>query len=769
MADEGTSSGSGGSEAQAEWVKLLILLVSALGGFWILLGHRFSPETYLSAPIVRGTTEMAWFAGALVLALFVGAGFRRDPRLCERLARALLPVAMISVIVFVCNGLFGTMPYVAVLGFGLACGIIPVMWCGQQSRESQSQGALWDWLLIFITVSLGVYYYRQQVWYWNNLALGYADIVEMARVMFNSVNHPADLFLQVNPDKPMFFDHFQPGILPFLPLWAIWPDVRLLVVFQVVAVVGVAWPLYSIGKQLFRDKASAFLLAMGWLAHPSCSQFIYGGSYGFKWGSFCLPLYFIALACWLRGRWGWAFAVAYWAMLIKEEAGILIGMFGLYLFLFRRQRTGLAVSAVGFGYFLLLSAFVMPRLLGEGGYLVQGYFQGLGNSKLEILLSPLQKPEVFWGRLFSRSTFDFAATLLAPLLFLPIRKPSALFLGSLTFLFVSLWDNPQEKSICYQYQSALLVACFYALARGLEGGQTELATRRRAWLTGVVVAGGTISIFLGMMFWSKDSIAIQVWPGRLALVEEMKANINRDSSLLATQRAAAHFVDQRFLYVGEPAPLHFWDRLPPGLDFVLLDFRDRWRTLGGLGWIPDMRRYQRLMESTRPDLKLVAVEDGMLLYGNRGTPLDPRERVERLLVPSGAMTVKIELNEGVKIVGFFDDRISTSHGDQVLIQIVCLINAPTRADLAVRCILDYCREGFIEESFASEWQPLGQGIWPVDRWEVGKFYVDEFLIFAPPLLHGQRPTLRFESQLLAPLKTGDDNPAAPPPAPAPQS
>ena len=76
----------------------------------------------------------------------------------------------------------------------------------------------------------------------------------------------------------------------------------LAIIFQVAAVVGIVWPLYRIGRRLFDDRISAGLLAVGWLAYPATSQFIYNASYGFRWGTFCLFLYFLALAFWLEDR-----------------------------------------------------------------------------------------------------------------------------------------------------------------------------------------------------------------------------------------------------------------------------------------------------------------------------------------------------------------------------------------------------------------------------------------------------------------------------------
>src|SRR5205823_6538812 len=135
------------------------------------------------------------------------------------------------------------------------------------------------------------------------------------------------------------------------------PDFKLTILLQVVAVYGVTVPLYFLGKRVFRDQPSALLLAFSWVLYPITSQFVYSASYGFRWGNLCLLFYFVALALWIYERHGWALVIAIWAILIKEEAAIIVGMFGLYLAIFDGRKTiGIALTVGAFGYFLLVTS-----------------------------------------------------------------------------------------------------------------------------------------------------------------------------------------------------------------------------------------------------------------------------------------------------------------------------------------------------------------------------------------------------------------------------
>jgi len=82
----------------------------------------------------------------------------------------------------------------------------------------------------------------------------------------------------------------------------------------------------------------------------------------------------------------------------ERGSGNRYWMFGLYVAIFeRRPRLGMAITAIAFGYFLLMTTLVIPSV--KLGYYPQlRFFADLGHSKWEILLSPLTKPRLFWGK-----------------------------------------------------------------------------------------------------------------------------------------------------------------------------------------------------------------------------------------------------------------------------------------------------------------------------------------------------------------------------------
>jgi len=699
---------------------LVVVALAALGTFWVLLGGRFSPESYDTRAITEDSIEFGLFGVALVVvaSALVLSARRRDE--WRNLAYGALPLAVVSVFVLVRAVFFERLRFYDMLLFCVGCGWSTVLWVHGKPLVNNRGIRLFHIFVWTLVLVLAVYQFRDQVNRLNDFALGYADCGENARLMFNSITNPHELFLRVNPDKPLFYDHVDIGIIPFLPLWLLWPDLKLTIVLEIVAVLGVAVPLYFIAKRSFRDELAALLVVLAWALYPSSSQFIYSASYGFRWGNMCLLLYFVALAFWVYERPGWALACALWAMLIKEEAAIVVGMFGVYLALFERRKiAGTALTAVAFGYFLLASSVFIPAAGGQG-YAMTRFFRELGHTKWEILLSPLAKPAIFWGRLVEPTSLYFAAVLLVPLLFVPLRKLSVLFIGSATFVFCCM--NPILKNICFHYQAALLPVIFWALILALQDKETP---HRLRVLIGIVVSCGVTSLFLGALPWSKLTLPEYRLSNRPELVNRVRSQIDPNGALFATQRVAAHFVTQRYLYLDPP--------VPQNIDSVLIDMRDSWRGVANdEQWLQKYRGIQRQVES-HPDLHLVFAEDGFLLYSRHGTPLDAEKLVERDRLPAATVPAAFDMGGGVNLVGLIAEPIPTSDTktDHLRVTAFFTLAASTNIDLAVRCIAHAGKDPEKTYDYATEFQLLGQSIWPVERWTTGKYYAEVFLLSLP--------------------------------------
>jgi hypothetical protein len=233
-------------------------------------------------------------------------------------------------------------------------------------------------------------------------------------------------------------------------------------------------------------------------------------------------------------------------------------------------------------------------------------------------------------------------------------------------------------------------------------------------------------LFLGALPWSKLTLPEYRLSNRPELVRRVRSQIDPNGALFATQRVAAHFVTQRYLYLDPP--------VPKDIDSVLLDMRDSWRGVANdEQWLQKYRMIQRQVES-HPDLHLIFAEDGFLLYSRHGTPLDAEKLVERDRLPAATVHATFDMGGGVNLAGLITEPMpatSDTKTDHLRVTAFFTLAASTNIDLAVRCIAHGGKEPEKTYDYATEFQLLGQSIWPVERWRTNTYYAEVFLLSLP--------------------------------------
>jgi len=220
--------------------------------------------------------------------------------------------------------------------------------------------------------------------------------------------------------------------------------------------------------------------------------------------------------------------------------------------------------------------------------------------------------------------------------------------------------------------------------------------------------------------------------------------LTRAARCLPRNVLPAHFITQKYLYTNLPIPL--------SIDYVLLDLRDSWQEQADVRWLYELRNVQRQVEA-RPNLHLVDVEDGLLLYARQGTPLDARAVVEYGVLPAGTARQNLSLGYGIRVAAISilpKPGAGRTPTCPIRLTTFSTVDARTNVDISARCILQFGGKGTEIEHYASKFQPLGQGIWPIERWETGRFYADDFLISVPAELSNQSFTITFNTAALNP-------------------
>ena len=190
-------------------------------------------------------------------------------------------------------------------------------------------------------------------------------------------------------DLPWLADHFHLILITIAPLYWIWSNVRVLLIIQGILVSIGALPLYYLSKKVTGNNLFSFTIVLGYLLFYSLQSFIFSDFHELAF----LPITLggVLLFWELRKPFlYWTFFIL--SLLVKEEIGLLLAAFGLWVFIRSKNQRKQAITFVvlGFAYTFIMVSFIMPFIGGQP-YRHSGFGQS-GQTLTDVLLNILRNP-----------------------------------------------------------------------------------------------------------------------------------------------------------------------------------------------------------------------------------------------------------------------------------------------------------------------------------------------------------------------------------------
>lgn len=468
-------------------------------------------------------------------------------------------------------------------------------------------------VMMAICVLTTAWWFSQSLDYYQSFRLGFNDFAHFSQRIANTSNGRG--FLLETPVLPIFWDHFNPGLLLLVPLWKLWPSVQMIFLIQAVSLTVPAWLLYLIAIKKGETPKQSLAWGGVWLLYPSIGQMNLSYTYGWHPITMALPFLLLGFRLLMSGKNLWALLSILVAMSFEEGVIVVVGCFAIAMSIrawWTQQRAdafGIQISAATWGMMWLACVilFVLVYTFSGLAPFQAGRFAKLGNNIHEVILSPLLRPSDFWGLLFRSRNAVFVAIFFLPA-FVSCNIRSIWYLGTVAFPLgvLLVWEHMPAQSIAFQYTACLLpILSLASMASG------PSATTKSHELSGAMhwckpvaplVAVWILSIYVGQFPWSQATLTdvlgktygfdseLQRLSGsadnewvtkriRSVLDEHSYAEVR----VLATGRIAAHFVGIADVEtVGQ-----FWQRreslakLAPELkspllryDLILLDYQE---------------------------------------------------------------------------------------------------------------------------------------------------------------------------------------------------
>jgi len=155
-------------------------------------------------------------------------------------------------------------------------------------------------------------------------------------------------------------DHFTPTILLLAPLYWIWDNVIILLLFQAFFTAFGAYPIYLLAKKKIKDYRLALVIAFVYLSFYGIQNMI-----AFDFHPIALATTLLAWLFWLyeEKKWPcfWLILLLFWGL--QENFFLLSAAFGAFLILrYRDFKRGALISSLSIVFFVLLILVIIPRL-----------------------------------------------------------------------------------------------------------------------------------------------------------------------------------------------------------------------------------------------------------------------------------------------------------------------------------------------------------------------------------------------------------------------
>ncbi|MEV4097124.1 DUF2079 domain-containing protein [Streptosporangium saharense] len=257
-------------------------------------------------------------------------------------------------------------------------------------------------------------------------------------------------------------DHFSPILAVLAPLYWVYNDPRTLIVAQAALLSLAAVPVWHYTRRRL-GPVPAHLVAAAYLVSWPVAQ---AAGFDFHEVAFVPLLGAIMIERADAGKIRYAVLAALGILLVKEDMGLLVAGFGVYLFLTRRRLEGTGFVLLGVGALLLIRGVVMP-LIGSGGEGFHWAYGSRGATLGEVALSIVRDPfGTVWQMVSPEVKVDTLAFLLWPMLLAALLSPLVLVAVPL-LVERFLADRPQWWGTDFQYNAFVVAILVLAAVDGV--------------------------------------------------------------------------------------------------------------------------------------------------------------------------------------------------------------------------------------------------------------------------------------------------------------
>jgi uncharacterized membrane protein len=556
--------------------------------------------------------------------------------------------------------------------------------------------------------------------------------------------------------------HVEPILFLIVPLYALWPDPRILLWLQVAGLSLTALPLYALAHRRLRSEWAALVIVLAFFLMPATEAVALFDFHAVTFAPLFLlsAIYFLdrALAAQGVSFWLWPeenermsewaakrgrmashltirhspFAIRYsifyllssifflLALSTKEDISLHVLMIGLYLlFLRRRWWEGGSLIVVGLVWFYVTFQVIIPAFRTAGGQSIYAaWFETLGQTPLEIALSPFTKPDQVLALVFRPGSIPALGMITIPLALLPWLGLPLFALATPSLAFSLLSQNPTLRQLeTWHYAAPMLPFIMLGTIDGLarlthHASRITLNVQRSTFNAILTLILLLTSIVYHNLRGYSPLAQLQEWP-------EVTPHHDLGRQLAATIPAEAAVLAQAQLvpYVAHRYKLGIWSGP------LLTDYEYIWLDLSHPKLPNRFNAHGDLLTglTIEPEFGFAAAKDGYLLLQKGGPRIPISDDLftftEFTELPAAAQPFDAMFGDSLKLVGVKPEvhRLATSETEP---QVILYFEVPQKPDEDYFLFL-YLLDESGHLVGATDYPQPALFWWPTSRWQAG--------------------------------------------------
>jgi uncharacterized membrane protein len=288
--------------------------------------------------------------------------------------------------------------------------------------------------------------------------------------------------------RNLFGDHTSFILLLIAPLYRLFPEPQGILIIQTLALGAAAVPIYLVATKVVKSTMVATLVVAAYLLNPALQQ---GNLEQFHPEALQVLIISVAIYAAFESRLVLLCVMVALALMVKEDAAVLIMPLGAWVAWRRNRKVGLGIVGAGVLWAYVANEFILPGFLGSNTFYTGRIpFGGLGG----VVRTTFEKPGQLLSYLWSGGRPFYVWQMSASFGWVFLLSPEVVAIGVLVLLENVMSNDPYMHQIMYHYSLALVPV----LAMGTAFALSKVKDAQFRTLGAVFV---TASAFCSCVLW----------------------------------------------------------------------------------------------------------------------------------------------------------------------------------------------------------------------------------------------------------------------------